>query len=174
MDLFTAIKERHSYRGLLDQSKVPLIHLRQIVEAGMAAPSGCNAQTTSFIIVEEDPVMDSLKAIVDHKALESAPNAIVIFSEDLKVFNETSFVKEDYSAAVENMLLAITALGYASVWLDGVLRRDKIAERVSALLGIPDKYSVNVILPVGLPIEIAPRKEKKSFEERAWYNRYGA
>ena len=35
-----------------------------------------------------------------------------------------SFATEDCAASVENMLLAVTALGYATVWLDGVLTAD--------------------------------------------------
>ena len=48
MDLFTAIEKRHSYRGEFEKTKVPKEHLRKIIDAGIAAPSGCNAQTTSF------------------------------------------------------------------------------------------------------------------------------
>lgn len=172
MDLFEAVEKRHSYRGEFEATKVPEEHLRKIVSAGIAAPSGCNAQTTSFIIVDDESLMTSLREMVPNGAMKTAPNAIVVFSEERVVFKGLSFGKEDYSAAVENILLAITALGYASVWVDGVLRRDNRAERVAELLGIPDKYTVAVVLPLGIPVETKLQKEKKPFEERAWFNRY--
>ena len=46
-----------------------------------------------------------------------------------------SFGAEDCAAAVANMLLAITAVGYATVWTDGALRREveaKLAQRRQA------------------------------------------
>ena len=172
MDLFTAIEKRHSYRGEFKKTKVPGEHLQRIIHAGIAAPSGCNAQTTFFIIVDDDSLMVSLRKILANNAIKTAPNAIVVFSEDQVVYEGMSFEKEDYSAAVENMLLAITALGYASVWLDGVLRRENKAERIADLLSIPRKYTVDVVLPLGIPVETRQQKKKMRFEERAWLNRY--
>lgn len=172
MDTFMAIEKRHSYRGEFKKAKVPGEHLRRIIHAGIAAPSGCNAQTTFFIIVDDDRLMVSLRRIITNNAIKTAPNAIVVFSEDRIVYEGMSFEKQDYSAAVENMLLAITALGYASVWIDGALRRENKAERIAALLGIPDKYTVDVVLPLGIPVETRQQKEKKPFKERAWFNRY--
>lgn len=172
MDLFTAIEKRHSYRGEFETTKVPAEHLRKIVHAGIAAPSGCNAQTTFFIIVDDDSLMASLRGIITNQAIKTAPNAVVVLSEERAVYRDMSFEKEDYSAAVENMLLAITALGYASVWIDGALRRENKAERIAALLGIPHEYTVDVVLPLGIPVETRQQKEKKRFEERAWLNRY--
>ena len=172
MDLFTAIEKRHSFRGKFEKTKVPGEHLRRIINAGIAAPSGCNAQTTFFIIVDDDRLIALLRRIITNNAIKTAPNAIVVFSEDRVVYEGMSFEKEDYSAAVENTLLAITALGYASVWIDGALRRENKAERIAALLGIPRKYTVHVVLPLGIPVETRQQKEKKPFEERAWFNRY--
>ncbi len=160
MDLFEAVEKRHSYRGKFETTRVPEEHLRKIVNAGIAAPSGCNAQTTSFIIVDDDSLMTSLRKIVVNDAMKTAPNAIVVFSEEQAVFEGLSFEKEDYSAAVENMLLAITALGYATVWVDGVLRRENRAAQVAELLGIPRKYTVAVVLPLGIPVETRHQKEK--------------
>ena len=173
MDVFTAIERRHSYRGEFEKVKVSEEHLRKIIHAGMAAPSGCNAQTSHFIIIDDDSLMVSLREIIANNAIKTAPDAVVVFSEKREVFEGMSFQKEDYSAAVENMLLAITALGYSSVWIDGSLRHENKAERIAELLGIPRKYTVNVILPLGIPVESKQQPEKKSFEERAWFNGYG-
>lgn len=171
MELFEAIEKRHSYRGEFETATVPADDLRKIVTAGIMAPSGCNAQTTSFVIVDDATLMDSLRAIVANAAMKTAPAAIVVISEDRAIYHGMSFEKEDYAAAVENMLLAITALGYASVWTDGALRRDGIAGRVAELLGVPEGRTVAVVLPVGVPVEPKQPKEKKPFEERASFNR---
>jgi len=70
------------------------------------------------------------------------------------------------------MLLAITSLGYSSVWIDGWLRMENREEVIRKLLDVPDNKKVQVILPVGVPEEICNQPKKKTFFERAWFNNY--
>jgi nitroreductase len=85
-----------------------------------------------------------------------------------------SFAEEDCGAAVENLLLAITALGYATVWLDGALKVEDRATRVGQLLGVPPEKTVAVALPLGIPKQPGTQRERMPFDQRAWYNRYGS
>jgi len=57
----------------------------------------------------------------------------------------------------------VTALGYATVWIDGALRREGRSEAIGEAIGIPDDRVVRIILPIGVPAEEGPRKEKKPF-----------
>ena len=173
MDLFEAIKKRHSYRKDFEDTKISKEDLAKIVQAGIDAPSGCNAQSTSFIMVDDQEMIEKMREIVTSNAMKTAPAVIVVLSSDEPAYNGISFAKEDYSAAVENMLLAITALGYATVWIDGALRREQKAERIAELLGVPHELSVSVVLPLGIPKEQIDPNKKKPFEERAWFNTYG-
>ncbi len=168
MELFEAIAKRHSYRGPFLDKPVAREDLRKIVQAGIQAPSARNAQSTSFVIVDDLEVMARLREIVPI----SAPAAIVCVVDPSPVVHGKSFALQDCAAAVENMLLAITALGYASVWLEGALHGGK-AEQVAKLLDVPLGKRVQVILPVGVPGEHWQQREKKPFEERAWFNCYG-
>lgn len=47
VNVMEAIKNRTSYRGKYQDKKVPRADLLKIMEAGLAAPSGCNTQSTS-------------------------------------------------------------------------------------------------------------------------------
>lgn len=171
MDLFEAIARRHSYRGAFTGAPVPREDLRKIVEAGLKAPSGANKQTTTFVIVD-DP--DTLAKINEIAKPYSPPQAMIVCVVDpAPVLRDMSFEKEDCSAAVQNMLLAITALGYATVWVDGQLRSEDRAARLGKLLGVPEDRRVQIILPLGVPAESCSGPEKKPFEERAWFNTYG-
>jgi len=71
------------------------------------------------------------------------------------------------------MLLAVTALGYAGVWIDGWLRIEGHAELIGGILQIPEDNIIRVLLPLGVPREKWLQKEKKEFAERAWFNRHG-
>ena len=53
MELFESIRRRHSYRGPFRDQPVRRADPERIVEAGIRAPSGRNAQTTSFVIVDD-------------------------------------------------------------------------------------------------------------------------
>ncbi len=174
MDLFEAIEKRYSYRGEFTDAPVPHEDLVRIVEAGLKAPSGCNAQTTSFVIVDDPGLLAKMREIHSMRAIQDAKAIIAcVTSVDPEpVYEGLHFEVEDCSAAIENMLLAVTALGYATVWIDGALRREGRAERINELLGIPQDRTARVILPVGVAAGEGTRKEKKPFDERAWFNRH--
>ncbi len=98
---------------------------------------------------------------------------IVCVADPRPVLGDISFAIEDCAAAVENMLLAITSLGYATVWLDGVLRVNNVAARVGQLLGVPPNRQVRILLPLGAAAEPGTQRERLPFSQRAWFNRYG-
>jgi len=176
MDLFEAIARRHSYRGAFQAGPVPREDLRRIVQAGLQAPSGRNMQTTTFVIVDDPALVRAIAAMPGaNKAQQNAPAFIVcvIDKAPAPTYETLSFQVEDCAAATENILLAVTALGYASVWIDGWLRREDRAQAVAQLLGLPEGKTPRILLPVGIPAEQGSQREKKPFEERAWFNRYG-
>jgi nitroreductase len=177
MNLFDAIAKRHSYRGVFKDQPVPREDLRRIVQAGLLAPSGMNAQTTTFVIVDDLAITSQIGAMhLRNKAVQTASAFIACITDKIPspVYGDVSFQVEDCSAAVENILLAITALGYASVWVDGWLRAGQNAEIIGRLLGVPESKVVRILLPVGIAEDTNPKRpEKKPFEERAWFNRFG-
>jgi len=172
MDVFEAIAKRYSYRGEFVDRPVPREDLRKIVRAGIQAPSGKNEQTTSFVIVDDPDLLRQVAEVVNRPVCDTARAMIACVIDPRPVFGDISFAVEDCAAAVENMLLAITALGYATVWLDGALRADEIAARVGRLLGVPPGRSVRILLPLGVAVEPGAQKEKLPFGQRAWFNRY--
>jgi nitroreductase len=176
MEFFETVINRRSYRGpFTDQAASP-DDLRKIVQAGLDAPSGMNRQTTSFVIVNEPELVSQIAEMHDsNKAFNQAKAFIVclIDAEPESIYEGHHFQIEDCSAAVQNMLLAITASGYAAVWIDGWLRPEQRAATIGKLLGAPSDKVVRIILPIGVP-EYPPRgPEKKPFDQRAWFNSYG-
>ncbi|MEN6459001.1 MAG: nitroreductase family protein [Thermoguttaceae bacterium] len=173
MELFDAIRQRHSYRGEFTDAAVPRSDLEKIVQAAIDAPSGCNAQTTSFVIVDDADCLRQIAEIVDKPYCRAAKAMIACVTDPRPAYGNCSFAAEDCAAAVENMLLAITALGYATVWLDGVLRAEDRAARIGRLLGVPSDKNVRVLLPIGVPSQHTQPREKQPFSQRAWFNRFG-
>ncbi len=172
MDVFEAVARRHSYRGTFTKDKIPREDLVRIVQTGIQAPSGCNAQTTSFIVVDDINTIERVAELSGSQVIANARAIIVCVVEHRAVYQEMSFGVEDCSAAIENMLLAVTALGYATVWLDGCLRVEERARKIGAVLGVPTDREVRVVLPVGAPMETVAQREKLPFEKRAAFNAF--
>ncbi len=175
MELFEAIKRRHSYRGQFTVQKVSRQDLLKIAEAAVLAPSGCNKQTTEFVIVDDETIVSQIASLPGaNVAVQTAKGYIVCLIDDnpAPAFEGMSFQVEDCAAAVENMLLAITALGYASVWVDGWLRRESRSEQIAGLLGVPQGKTVRIILPIGVPAEQKSQPDKLPVGQRAWFNQY--
>ncbi len=176
MDVFEAIARRHSYRGPFKEQDVPRDDLRRIVQSGLLAPSGKNIQSTRFVIVDDSELVRRIGSLhTTNQAMQQARAMIacIVDVEPEAVYEGHNFAIEDCAAAVENMLLAVTALGYATVWIDGWLRVEQRAQTVDRMLGVPAGKTVRILLPVGIPVEQASQPEKMPFEQRAWFNRYG-
>ena len=173
MELFEAIMSRHSYRGEYLPDPVPREHLEKIMEAGVAAPSGCNKQTTSFIAVDDPATLDSVKALIDPPIGASAPAFICVLTRRINAYRDRCYSVQDYAAAIENMLLAAVALGYRSCWYEGhVTDDDRIGDKIAHCLGFPEEYELVCVLPIGRPAEEDAVPAKKPAAERVFFNRY--
>lgn len=172
MELFEAISSRYSYRGDFLPTKVPREDLEKIMIAGLQAPSGCNKQTTSLIAVDDRAVLDRINILLEHKC-DTAPAAICVLTEKIIAYRDRTYYLQDYSAAIENMLLAVTAMGYATCWLEGYITdADKIGRRIADLLGVPSHIDLVCYLPIGIPAADGPRALKRPFGERMQFNGY--
>lgn len=174
MNTLETIAARRSYRGKYLPNAVPREHLMQIMEAGFHAPSGCNKQTTSFLAVDDPEVLKKLRAVIQPPIGETAPAMICVLTRKIIAYRDRTFYVQDYSAAIQNMLLAIVELGYASCWIEGhITDIDRIGYQMAQILGVPDEYEMVAFLPVGIPAEDIKPVKKRAFEERAWLNSFG-
>jgi len=171
MSVLSVIKERTSYRGKYKNTPVPREDLKKIMEAGLVAPSGCNTQTTSLIAVDDADVLDKLRGVIEPEFVISAPALICVLTQAVPAYKEVCFNVQDYSAAIENMLLAIVELGYESCWVEGQITDEhKIGKKMAEILGVPDDYDLICFLPVGIADGPCHYVKRKPFEERAWFN----
>ena len=171
MDAIEAIMNRHSYRGKYRPDPVPRADLVTILNAGLAAPSGCNKQTVSLIGVDDPALLQRLREVIDPPVGETAPAMICVLTERIVAYRDRCFSVQDYGAAIENMLLAITALGYQSCWYEGhITDEDRIGQRMARILGVPENYELVCVLPVGVAVSEPIPPKKKPVSERAWFN----
>lgn len=169
--MLNVILSRRSYRGKYKPDKVPRAHLSAILEAGLAAPSGCNKQTTSLIAVDDPALLARIKAVIDPPIAETAPAMICVLTRRINAYRNCCFATQDYACAIENMLLAITALSYQSCWYEGhITDTDRIGDQIARILNVPEDYELVCILPLGIAESEPAAPKKMPFEQRAWFN----
>jgi len=110
---------------------------------------------------------------------ENAPVVIVVFTEAYDAGTDRLLARMGYSAedirrlrpspglqsvsaAVQNMLLAVHALGYGSCWMTGPLVAQ---ESFETLLDYGKGKSIAALLPVGVPDENPLARNRKALEE---------
>lgn len=132
------------------------------MDAGRLAATGNNRQPWDFVVVTDREMIERLK--VAAQWMEKAGAIIAVVMDP-----SSRWWLEDGAAAVENMLIASTALGYGSCWLEGyTLPRE---EEFKELLGVPAEKRLLTLVPIGVPVEW-PTREKKSLEEVLHWERY--
>jgi len=153
MDALEAIRKRRSVRKFTGEI-IPRADLEKIVDAGRLAATGSNHQPWEFIVVTNREMMDQLTLV--GKWMRTAGAIIVVVLDPY-----SRWWLEDGSAAIENMLIASTALGYGSCWVEGdALPRE---EEFKTLLCIPKGKRLLALVPVGVPEEW-PTVEKRPLE----------
>jgi nitroreductase len=161
MDALEAIRKRRSVRKYTGDP-IPRGDLETIVDAGRLAATGGNRQPWEFIVVTGQETIDQLKIAAQWVDQAGAIIAVVMDPS-------SRWWLEDGSAAIENMLIAATALGYGSCWLEGwTLRHEDVLKEV---LGIPEDKRLLTLIPIGVAEEW-PTKEKKPLSEVLYWEEY--
>jgi nitroreductase len=173
MELFEAIHTRRAVRKYLPDP-VLKTDIHTILDAANWAPSAMNRQQWEFLVVTGKKIRgmgESYRAIIEEYTKNwdpsplrgslsreefirfagnygGAPVVIVVLTDtaDTDDFRKANI--ESASAAMENLLLAATALGLGTCWMTGPLRDEKALRRI---LAIPDTKELVAVTPLGYP-----------------------
>ena len=135
MEALEAILSRRSIRRYTDKPVPPEV-LKNMLAAGMSAPSASNFQPWQFIIITERKLLDEIPEFHPHAVmLTEAPLAILVCGSP----GTSRYWQQDCAAATENILLAAHAQGLGAVWL-GVYPREERVKGLRQLLNVPEDY----------------------------------
>jgi len=171
MDFFEAAQKRYSHKERFLSDSVPIADLEQIAKAGLAAPTGNNTQCVKLVILNGRDELQPLCDIAPTEGMQTAPAAIALLTDSTGHRPPYNFEVEDYAAAAAQMLLAATALGYSSLWLDSPFFDEEKQKAALAVLGAPSKYLLRVVLPIGKPDGEGSRREKLPFNDRVTFGK---
>lgn len=149
MDTLEAIFTRRSVR---DFTKDPVSEadVRDLLKAGMQAPSAKNEQPWHFIVIDKPEILHVVPTFHTYaKMLYDAPLAILVCSDRRLELKRASWI-QDCSAATENILLAAHAKGLGAVWLGIFPDSDRVVG-MQNLLGLPPEIRPMALVAVGYP-----------------------
>jgi len=147
MSVLDLMKRRCSVRKFKNKP-VTREELMAVLEASRVAPSACNLQPWRFVVVTDREKIEKFDPQDHQPWVERAPAVIVVCANPMDSWekygaDDDCFIL-DTAAAIENMLLAIHALGLGGVW---ILSFSK--EAVRETLGIPNPWKIVSIVPFG-------------------------
>jgi len=168
MDLYEAIRSRHSVRAYQDKP-VEAEKLQRILDAGRLAPSARNRQQWKFVVVRDAGVRKAVAEAAEQPFVGEAPVVIAVvgLTPNEKMYCDVPTDPVDCAIAIEHMALAATAEGLGTCWI-GHFKQDDCRKA----LGVPKTAKVIELLPLGYPATSAPPKRRKPVEEVVCYDRY--
>jgi nitroreductase len=134
-----------------------------ILEAARIAPSAGNRQPWHFIVVENK---ETIKQLAKSEWAAKAPLMIVGLADQEA---SPSWCSNDLGIAFEHIALAVTNLGLGGCWMGQTGREDLIRK----LLGVPNNLSPVAVMPIGVPDESPPPKERKSLSDVVSWEKFG-
>ena len=145
---------RCSARGCWLDKEVPDEMIEKILEAGRAAPIGCNLDEVRFIVLKTPEEknwcwsdISTENAVIIVIAYDKRPSHVVGQDRPETVPQNRGY---DCAAAGDHMLLMTHALGLSGVWLT---KRDKTAKEFKEKYGIHDEnIEIAMHIAVGWPV----------------------
>jgi len=147
------IFQRRSIRRY-QQGDIPLSTLDDLLKAAMSAPSACAKDPWHFMVIQKRETLNLLAdGLPNGQMLREAGAGLAICGDPVRAHdNKESYLIQDCSAAIENILLAASVLGLGSCWLGVHPREDRIAH-LRKVLGVPSTIVPVAMIALGLPGE---------------------
>ncbi|MBO5667586.1 MAG: nitroreductase family protein [Lentisphaeria bacterium] len=147
-------------------------HFCELLEAAMAAPSARHCDPWEFIVVRNSGQLQKMAELLPNgPALASCGGAIIVCGDLNKAYmNSLSYLLQDCSAALENILLAAPGLGLGGCWL-GIHPREERINALREMFSIPEHIIPAGACMLGYPAtEITPRTrfDKSSIHDGIW------
>lgn len=160
MELLEIMQNRHSVRKYTRET-ISEDKLRIILSAGLLSASSRSIRPWELIVVRNKETLHKLASCRkgSAKMLENADVAIVVIADHTR----SDVWIEDCSIVMSNMHLMADSLGIGSCWIQGRLREAENGQTTEAyirsFLDIPEQFSLEAILSLGMPMEHASKTE---------------
>jgi nitroreductase len=180
MEILPSIQKRYSVRKYASQG-VEQEKIERCLEAARMAPSACNAQPWTFVVVDKPELKEEVaktaraSTLGMNKFAGEAPVIIAIVMEPANITSTLgSKIKRkhypliDIGIAAEHFCLQAVEEGLGTCMI-GWLNEKKAKK----LLGVPASKRIPLLISLGYPQEQKEKaKQRKSFDKVVRYNTY--
>jgi nitroreductase len=128
--------------------------VRKLLEAAMAAPSAAATDPWRFVVVKNREMLGRIADALPYgKMIGSAALGIAVCG-DLEAAHDKqlSYLLQDCSAAIENLLLCAHVLGLGACWL-GVHPGEQRVKSLQEILKLQEKVIPVACIAIGYPAE---------------------
>lgn len=158
MKIQDALINRRSIRKYTNQ-KISADHINTILKAAMYAPSAMNSQAWHFIVIDSKEVLlNTLKSIPYAEMLKQSAAAILVCGDSAVEKNE-SWLLQNCSAAIQNILLSAHGLGIGSCWI-AIHGMDEVYKNIKNQFDLPDNIVPVSLISLGYPDETITAEER--------------
>jgi nitroreductase len=171
MDIFELIKTRRSIRSFDSSKPVNDETIKKILEAGIWAPSAGNTQCWRFFVIRNEKIKGRLAVEAGHQPFIAEAPVVIVVTADLDYIEKSyggrgryTYALQDTAAAIQNILLAVTALGLGCCWVGAFLE-----EKAAKILELPQNLRPLAMLPIGHPAEKPAAPPRRKVEEVTVY-----
>lgn len=167
MDLWEAVGRRRSVRHFDREGSISDEDVQRLLEAATSAPSAGNLQPWLFVVVRGDEVKRALvRAAFGQEFLAEASLVVVVCADTRRSASRygqrgsSLYCLQDTAAAIQNLLLAATALGLGSCWV-GAFNEQAVAD----LLDLAAHQRPIALVPIGVPSRVGRNPSRRPLDE---------
>lgn len=178
MDFLELVKKRQSDRSFNTNKPVEPEKLNYVLEAARLAPSACNSQPWSFVVVTDPDLKAKTAVAISDGGLNSfatqAPVHIVIVEEKPNITAKLGgtlkgkhYPHMDLGVAAAHISLAAAEQGLGTCivgWFN--------EKKLSSLLGIPSSRRPVLVVLMGYSTQPLRDKKRKPFNDVISFNKY--
>lgn len=146
--MIDAIRKRRSVRAFLKR-EVEEEKLKEVLKAAMFAPTSWGTRAWEFVVVADPGAKKALSKATPHAGFAGAAPLVIVVCYNIKVGRR---FREDSSIAAEHIHLEAVNQGLASCFVQVADAGDPPGSAepyVKGLLGIPEDFRVQCMMPLG-------------------------
>ena len=180
MDFLELVSSRQSVRAFDPERSVEKDKIERIIEAARLAPSACNAQPWSFVVVDEPDLKNKIADATSSRVLgmnhftKQAPVHLLLVEEKVNIssgiggwIKKKDYAQMDLGIVAAHIVLAAQAEGLGTCivgWFD--------EDKVKDLLHIPTSKRVWLDIVIGYSTQPLRKKSRKNVDKILSFNRY--
>jgi nitroreductase len=169
MEIQEGLLTRRSIRKYTDH-KINKENIDKILKAAMYAPSAMNLQAWHFIVIEDrDVLIETIKSIPYAEMLRQSAAAILVCGDSLIEKNE-SWLLQNCSASIQNILLSAHGLGLGSCWI-AIHGMEDVYKNIQAQFKLPEHIVPVSLISLGFPDENV-KAEERYRQDKIHFNKW--